>query len=194
HEATRFGASARREIDELAGDPTVVALGETGLDYHYDHAPRDAQRASFRAHLELGSVSGLPVVVHSREADEDTASAIREWGGAATGVLHCFSAGPAVLDAGLEAGWYVSFSGLATFVPELGAAVRAVPDDRILIETDSPYLAPVPKRGRRNEPAFLRHTCDAVASLRRTDPAELARLTRRNARRLYRLDVGGRDT
>lgn len=183
--------AALDRIAELAGRRLVVALGETGLDYHYDFSPRGAQRASFERHLELAAELGLPVVVHSRDADEDTAAMVRAAEGAVRGVLHCFAGGRALLDAGLETGWYVSFSGLVTFADyEDADLVRAVPSDRLLVETDSPYLAPVPKRGRRNEPAFVRHVAEAVATLRDEPLEEVARGTTRNALAFYALDEG----
>jgi TatD DNase family protein len=188
HDAAGFTDEVLREIEELVDSEVVVALGETGLDYHYDHAPRKLQLANFRAHMELGQRSGLPVVVHSREADADTAEIVAEFAGRAMGVLHCFTAGEELLRVGLEAGWFVSFSGIASFATQLADLVRAVPDDRLLIETDSPYLAPVPKRGRRNEPAFLVHTCEAIAALREVATDDLARLTTTNARRFYGVD------
>jgi TatD DNase family protein len=185
HDADRFSDDLVREILELAGSETVVALGETGLDYHYEHASRDAQMASFRVHLEAACEIGLPVVVHSRSADEDTIELLSEFAGRVTGVLHCFTAEETLLRAGLGLDWFVSFSGIVSFAEELGRLATLVPDDRLLIETDSPYLAPVPKRGRRNEPAFLPFTCEAVARLRGRESVEIANLTRANARRFY---------
>lgn len=188
HEAARFDEAALAELDRLADRPEVVAIGETGLDYHYDHAPREAQRAAFRAQIELAGRHDLPVVVHTRDADEDTIGLIRDIGREVAGVLHCFTGGDALLDAGLEAGWHVSFSGIVTFRSyDGGERVARVPEDRLLIETDSPYLAPVPERGHRNEPAFLVHTCRAVARLRGTDEDAIAALTRANARVFYGL-------
>lgn len=187
HEAGRTSAALLDAVERLAGAQEVVAIGETGLDYRYDNAPRELQRSNFQAHVELAASLRLPIVVHTREADDDTSEVIRDARGKVTGVLHCFSAGEALLRAGLDAGWYVSFSGLVTFVPELADAVREVPLDRLLIETDAPYLAPAPKRGRRNEPAFLHYTCEKVAGIRGLEPAEVAAATRANARRFYRL-------
>jgi TatD DNase family protein len=188
HEADRFGDDVLADLDRLAGRPEVVAIGETGLDYHYDHASRDAQRTAFRAQVELAGRCGLPVVVHSREADEDTAALLRDLGRDLAGVLHCFTGGDALLDAALEAGWYVSFSGIVTFRSFEGAErVARVPGDRLLIETDSPYLAPVPERGHRNEPAFLVHTCRAVARLRGEEADQVAASTRAAARTFYGL-------
>jgi TatD DNase family protein len=188
HHASRPG-TALDMVRDLAADPRVVALGETGLDYHYDNAPRDTQRALFRRHLELAAELGLPVVVHSRDADEDTAAAVREAGAVVTGVLHCFAAGRSVFDAGMQAGWYVSFSGLITF-PGYGTRelVAEAPADRILVETDSPYLAPVPHRGRRNEPAHVIEVARAVARLRGEPVDRIAEMTTANAHAFYGLD------
>ncbi len=190
HQASLFSPDAMAGIEDVLSAPETVAVGETGLDFHYDNSPRDAQRESFRAHLELAERVGLPVVVHSREADGETADLLRAFAGRVRGVLHCFTGGDALLEAGLEAGWHVSFSGIATFGSWDGAdRVRRVPADRLLLETDSPYLAPVPERGRRNEPAFVAHTCRAVAEMRGEPHEEVARATRRNARRFYGLDA-----
>lgn len=185
HAAGSADAAAREKVEALLAGARAVAVGETGLDYHYDNAPRDVQREVLDWHLGLAERTGKPVVVHSRDAEADTAAAIR---GAprVRGVLHCFTAGPELLDYALEAGWYVSFAGLITFRNFAGAEeLRRVPDDRLLLETDSPYLAPVPERGKRNEPAFVVHTCRVAAALRGQDPDVLASLTTENARRFY---------
>jgi TatD DNase family protein len=158
------------------------------LDYHYDNSPRDVQRASFEAQLQLAQERGLPVIVHARSADEDARAIIRNVGQRIVGVLHCFASGRALLDAGLDAGWYVSFAGLVSFRNYDGAdLVRAVPDAQLLIETDSPYLAPVPLRGRRNEPAHVVHTAAVLAGLHGMGPDELAEQTTANARALFGL-------
>lgn len=188
HAAGLFGAAALGELERLAGEPTVVAIGETGLDFYYDNAPREAQVAAFRAQVELAAERRLPVVVHAREADAEVAKIVREYAGRAVGVLHCFSSGSQLLDAGLEAGWYVSFSGLTTFKKYDGQElVRRVPDDRLLTETDSPYLAPEPRRGKRNEPAFLQHTVARLAEIREQAIDHVAELTFQNACRFYGL-------
>lgn len=191
HVAGRADAALFERIAALARREEVVALGETGLDYHYEHSPREAQRRSFLRHLELAAELGLPVVVHSRSADADTAAVLRDAGRAVRGVLHCFAGGRGLLEAALEAGWYISFSGLVTFKNYEGAElVRAVPAERLLIETDSPYLAPVPLRGRRNEPAFVRHVAEGVARLRGETFEAVAGRTARNAARFYGLSEG----
>lgn len=189
HAAAAATDADRARVLELCADRCVVALGETGLDYYYDNSPRDVQRRLFGWHLEQAAMLGKPVVVHSRDADDDVIAMLRVAPGA-RGVLHCFSGGPGLLDAALDAGWYVSFAGPVSFkrFDEAAAALlRRVPDDRLLIETDSPYLAPVPWRGKRNEPAYLPHTCAAVARWRGQDVAVIAALTERNARAFYGL-------
>lgn len=189
HAAAAADEGAWERVAELAARERVVALGETGLDYHYDHSPRDVQRRAFERHIGLALELDLPLVVHSREADEDTAAMIRAAGPGVRGVLHCFAGGAPLLDAGLDAGWMVSFSGLVTFRNYDGAAlVRAVPADRLLVETDAPYLAPVPHRGRRNEPAFVQHVAEGVAALRGEAVEQVAEQTTRNARAFYGLE------
>jgi TatD DNase family protein len=187
HEAGKAAPGDVDRIRELAEtNESVVALGETGLDYHYDTAPRSVQRTLFTAHLQAGAELSLPVVVHAREADDDVAAALREMPSGTSGVLHCFTGGPKAFSEALAAGWYVSFSGIASFKSfEPVDLLREVPLDRLLIETDSPYLAPVPKRGRRNEPANVVHVAAAVAVHLGIDPAEVARRTTENACRFY---------
>lgn len=188
HYAELATEAAFAEIRERAAHPRVVALGETGLDYYYDNAPRQTQRASFRRHLELAAETGLPVVVHARSADDDLRAMLADAPGV-SGVLHCFASGRALLEAGLEAGWYVSFSGLVTFRKyEDAELVRRVPADRLLVETDAPYLAPVPHRGKTNEPSFVPLVAAKAAEIRGEDPAELAASAARNARAFYRLE------
>ncbi len=188
HDAERVSDETLLKIESLAASPEVVALGETGLDYHYDHAPRDLQLENFRRHLELAERLSLPIVVHSRSAEADTVRLIAERAERVTGVLHCFAGGERLLQTALDLNWFVSFSGLVTFVDELTGPARRVPDDRLLIETDAPYLSPAPKRGRRNEPEFLTHTCARIAELRGVAVEELAATTRANARSFYQLD------
>lgn len=188
HAAGSAAGGYLEELRERLDAPRVVAVGEAGLDYHYDNAPRPVQREVFARQLELAAELGLPVVVHSRDADDDTASMLREAGPAVRGVLHCFTGNRQLLETALATGWYVSFSGLITFRNFSGQDVlRAVPEDRLLLETDSPYLAPVPQRGRRNEPAFVAHTCGVAAAMRSVEPELLAHATERNARAFYDL-------
>jgi TatD DNase family protein len=150
--------SARRRW-QRAAHPKVVGIGETGLDFYYDHSPREAQRVNFRAHIAAARATGLPLIVHAREADEEIAQVLREEAGKGglTGVMHCFSSGRALAEAALQIGFYISLSGIVTFknAEELREIARDVPLDRLLVETDAPYLAPMPLRGKRNEPAFV---------------------------------------
>jgi TatD DNase family protein len=165
-------------------EPEVVAVGETGLDYHYDHAPRDDQRRSFEAHLALGAELGKPVVVHAREADADVAALVRRWAHRVPAVvLHSFASAVELFTAGMDVGAYFSFSGMITFKnwrPEV--PLSAIPSDRLLVETDAPYLAPVPHRGGRNEPAFVREVALALARARQIEPAALWPQLAANAR------------
>ncbi len=190
HAADRCTERALQRLEALAGsEERVVAVGETGLDFHYENAPRDVQQAAFRGQIEVAERLGLPIVVHSRDADEPLAEVLEGYAGRVTGVLHCFSGGAVLLHAGLEAGWYVSFAGIVTFKNFDGdGLVRSVPSDRLLVETDSPYLAPAPRRGKRNEPAFVEHVLRRVAAIRGDDVEELAEITHRNACRFYGLE------
>lgn len=186
HNAAEADEDAFTRLEEALSHPRVVAVGETGLDYHYDFAPREAQRASFARHLELARERGMPAIVHAREADDDVRALLREAGQGTTGVLHSFSSGRALLEEALAMGWYASFSGMVTFRNFDGDEfVRMVPADRILVETDTPYLAPVPHRGKTNEPAFVPHVAARCAGIRGEDPAEFAARTVENARRFY---------
>ena len=188
HDAGRFSPALIERLEEVLEAPETVAVGETGLDFHYDNAPRELQAESFRAHLGLARELSLPVVVHSRDADAETARILEESADGVTGVMHCFTGGAGLMETALDLGWYVSFSGIVTFGSWTDRElVRRVPGDRLLIETDSPYLAPVPERGRRNEPAFVAHTCRAVAEMRGEEPAVTAERTLRNARTFYGL-------
>ncbi|MBR9990294.1 MAG: TatD family hydrolase [Gemmatimonadetes bacterium] len=190
HEAGSVRPEHYDAIRELCTAPGIVAIGETGLDYHYDNSPRDTQRAVFQRQLEIAADTGLPVVVHSRSADQDTAAMIRD--AHASGVLHCFAGGVDLFETAMVAGWFISFAGLITFRNFANVdLLRATPRDRLLLETDSPYLAPVPHRGRRNEPAWVVETCRAAADLRGEDAALLAATTTANARRFYGLDGVG---
>jgi TatD DNase family protein len=176
-------------MKQLAANPKVVAIGETGLDYHYDHAPRETQRAVFQRQLEIASDLDLPVIVHTRNADTDTEDLLRRFA-PRRGVLHCFTSGAALADAALEIGFMVSFSGIATFpnAKDLLPVIRNVPSDRILIETDCPYLAPVPHRGKRNEPAYVADTARFIAKIRDIDVEQLEAETCSNYSRLFSLE------
>lgn len=167
----------------------AVAVGECGLDYHYDHSPRLVQRRVFASQLALAAEAGRAVVVHSREAAEDTAAMVREAGAAGIlGVLHCHTGPVALADAALEAGWCISFAGVITFGKwDDTALLRAIPDDRLLVETDAPYLAPVPHRGKRNEPMHVPQVIAALAAARQATPEFMTSVTAANAARLLTL-------
>lgn len=167
----------------------AVAVGECGLDYHYDHSPRLVQRRVFASQLALAAEAGRAVVVHSREAAEDTAAMVREAGAAGIlGVLHCHTGPVALADAALEAGWCISFAGVITFRKwDDTALLRAIPDDRLLVETDAPYLAPVPHRGKRNEPMHVPQVIAALAAARQATPEFMTSVTAANAARLLTL-------
>ena len=177
-------------VRRLAVHPKVVGVGETGLDYYYDHAPRQAQRRALRQFLELAGELNRPVVFHVREAYEDFFPIVDEVGlPEAGGVLHCFTGTQDDAMGGLERGLYVSFSGIVTFksAADLREVARLVPLERMLVETDCPYLAPVTKRGKRNEPAFVAHTADLLAELKAVEPMAMREQTARNAQRLFNL-------
>jgi len=187
HEAADYAEMSTEDLAALAVHPRVIGIGETGLDFHYDHSPRDLQGRVFRTHIAASKASGLPLIIHAREADAEIAGILREER-ATAGVLHCFSSGRALAEAALDLGFYISISGIVTFrnAEELRGIVRDVPLDRLLVETDAPYLAPVPYRGRRNEPAYVATTAAAVAALKEMEPAALAAATTENFFRLFR--------
>ncbi|MDQ2764760.1 MAG: TatD family hydrolase [Pseudomonadota bacterium] len=184
------GASAEQLI-RLADSPKCVGIGESGLDYHYDKAPRDMQAASFREHIRACQATGLPLIIHAREADTDIALILQEeWerGGAFGLLLHCFSAGRGLAETAVALGGYVSFSGILTFPKsqEIRDIARDLPAERLLVETDAPYLAPVPFRGKGCEPAMVAATAAVLAKVRGLEPEALAELTTSNFRRLFR--------
>ncbi len=193
HEAAHEPDIALERIVTLAKHPKVVGIGETGLDYYYDKSPRDRQQEVFRLHIEAARQTGLPQIVHSRDADEDTVKLLRE--GAETGgrsgdlrgVIHCFTATQYLADAALEIGFLISLSGIVTFknAEALRHVAKSVPLNRLLVETDAPYLAPMPMRGKRNEPSFVRHTAAYVADMLGVPFAELAARTTANFERLF---------
>ena len=186
HEAKDHTALLPQQLVALAAHPKVVGIGETGLDFHYDLSPRDIQERVFRTHIGASRETGLPLIVHAREADGEVADILDEER-PPPGVMHCFSSGRALAEAALALGFYISVSGLVTFrnAEELRAIVRDVPLDRLLVETDAPYLAPVPYRGKRNEPAFVAATAAAVAELKGIELHHLAAITSENFFRLF---------
>jgi TatD DNase family protein len=193
HAAHEYSTNTERVVstvrDQIERTPQARAVGEIGLDYHYDYSPRDVQRAVFRAQVRLARELKLPVVIHTREADEDTMSVLRDEGqGELNGVLHCFSGTADLARAGLDLGFYVSFAGMVTFnnAGTLRETARLIPLDRLMTETDSPFLAPVPHRGKRNEPAFVSHVVATLAQLHAIDVQEMDQHTTANFHRLFR--------
>jgi len=191
HEARLFDEELSDKLKDLSQHPKVIAWGEIGLDYHYDNSPREIQREAFRIQLRMARERGLPISIHTREAEADTLTILdEEWIGAGLGgVIHCFTGTPKFAEAAVERGFLISFSGVVTFKNsgELRETARSLPLDRILIETDSPFLAPVPYRGRRNEPAYVIETAKSLAELRGITVAEIGRETSGNFRRLFSL-------
>jgi TatD DNase family protein len=189
HEAAVEPLENGTALIECTHHDKVVGIGETGLDYFYNHSPRAEQAANFRAHIDAARQTGLPLIVHTRDAENDTISILREEmrKGAFTGVLHCFTGSKALADTAVEMGFYISASGIITFRKSeaLRDVFRGVPPERLLVETDAPYLAPVPHRGKRNEPSFVVHTAAALAELRGISPDALARITTDNFFRLF---------
>jgi TatD DNase family protein len=190
HECVRVPEEDWARHDALVRDPRVVAVGETGLDFHYDHSPRDVQESSFRRSLAAARAAGKPVVIHVREADAACARVLREEGvPAAGGVVHCFTGDAAAARAYLDLGLHISVAGVVTFrtAEPIREAVRIVPRDRLLVETDCPFLAPIPHRGKRNEPAWVVETARKVAEVWGTTLDEVADATTANVKRLFRL-------
>jgi TatD DNase family protein len=189
HEAGNEPPTSAAELIALAEHPKVVGFGETGLDFYYEHSPRADQERSFRAHIAAARETGLPLIVHTRDADIDTLRILREEhaNGPFPGLIHCFSASRALAEAVVDLGLYISFSGIVTFknAAELRETARNLPIERLLVETDAPYLAPEPKRGKRNEPAFTAFTAARVAELRGLAPGDFARVTTENFFRLF---------
>ncbi|MBN8926476.1 MAG: TatD family hydrolase [Rhodospirillales bacterium] len=191
HHAAEAPVPTPETLAAMAEHPKVIGIGESGLDYFYDKAPRDVQADNFRAHIRAARLAGVPLAIHARDADEDIATILRterEEGGDFAFLLHCFSSGRGLAEAALALGGFLSFSGILTFPKssELRDIARDVPLDRLLVETDEPYLAPVPFRGKRNEPAYVAHTAKVLADLRGLTPEALADLTTTNFRRLFR--------
>jgi TatD DNase family protein len=193
HSAEEEGDITTARLVETGAHPKVVAIGETGLDYYYDNSPRELQQEAFRRHIRAALELSLPVIVHTRDAEEDTMRILREEGQGTglTGVLHCFSSSPQLADDAIEFGFHISFSGIVTFKKseELRETARKVPLERMLVETDAPFLAPIPKRGQRNEPAFVVHTANVLAGLHGLSPEALAERTTGNFFDLFKRAV-----
>jgi TatD DNase family protein len=191
HEARLLDDELYAKLQDLSQHPKVIAWGEIGLDYHYDNSPREVQRGAFRKQLQMARERGLPVSIHTREAEADTLAILdEEWKDSGLGgVIHCFTGTRAFAEAAVELGFLISFSGVVTFkkAEDFREAARRLPMDRILIETDAPFLAPIPYRGRRNEPAYVVETARALAELRGTTAEEIGRETSENFRRLFKL-------
>lgn len=195
HEVKDLTAETLAELRVLAEHPRVVAYGEIGLDYYYDHSPRDIQRDRFSDQLSIARELNLPIVIHTRDAQEDTLAILKEEWKDRPGVFHCFTGDPAYATEALQLGFMVSFSGIVTFpkATELREAVRVVPLDRLLIETDCPYLAPVPHRGKRNEPSYLPAVAEIIAAEKSpTSLDEIARISSDNAKQLFGIGRRGR--
>jgi len=189
HEAAEEPLNEASALVDRASHPRVIGIGEAGLDYYYEHSPRDDQVRNFRAHIDASRQTGLPLIVHARDADDDLCDILQEETkrGSFPGLIHCFSSTAKLAKTALDIGFYISISGIVTFkkADELRAIVTNVPLERLLVETDAPYLAPMPHRGKRNEPAFVRNTADAVARLKSVDSAALAEITTANFFRLF---------
>lgn len=190
HEAGSEPATDADTLIRLADHPKVVGFGETGLDYYYDKSPRERQRDSFRVHIDAARRTGLPVIIHTRDADDDMAQILTEEmaKGAFPGLVHCFSSGQQIADLSVELGLFISVSGIVTFkkAETLQQVIASVPLDRLLVETDCPFLAPIPYRGKRNEPAYVAHTAAKVAELKGISPEALAAATTANFLTLFR--------
>lgn len=189
HDADQEPDLSTAQLVDLAGHDKVVGIGETGLDFHYDQSPRELQATLFRRHIAAARETGLPLIVHSRAADDEMIAILRDEAdkGAFPGVLHCFSSGPELARAALNLNFYISFSGIVTFkkADEVRAVAAETPLDRLLVETDAPYLAPVPHRGKDNEPAFVANTAAKLAEMRGMTAAEMAGQTTDNFFRLF---------
>ncbi|HXA25368.1 MAG TPA: TatD family hydrolase [Acetobacteraceae bacterium] len=191
HHAAEDPIPAPEAIAAMTDHPRVIGIGESGLDYFYDRAPRDVQQDSFRTHIRAARLTGLPLAIHARDADSDIAQILQDeddTGGKFDFLLHCFSSSRTLAEAAVSMGGYVSFSGILTFPKSnvLREIARDLPADRLLVETDAPYLAPVPFRGKRNEPRHVTHTAKVLAAVRGLEPEALADLTTENFRRLFR--------
>jgi TatD DNase family protein len=187
HDAQLYSEEVGRWIRTFAVEPEVVAIGETGLDYYYNKSPVDVQIHAFREQLKIAEDLGLPVEIHTRDAEADTMQILAEFKGRVRGLLHCFTGTWELAEAGLNCGWNISISGVVTFknAEALRDVVRKVPLDRLHVETDAPFLAPIPHRGKKNQPAWVVHTAECVAGLKGVSLAELETATRQNAQKLF---------
>ncbi len=188
HEASSFNEEVLSDIEYLGTEQKVVAIGETGLDYHYTHSPRDIQISSFRKHIELAKKLNLPLIIHVRDAHDDVLKIIKEEDAWETmGVIHCFTGDYETAKRYINEGFYISFSGMVTFknADEIREAARKIPIERMLIETDSPYLAPIPFRGKRNEPSYVKYVAEKIAELRGVSPGKIEEETTTNAKNLF---------
>jgi TatD DNase family protein len=190
HDAKDVGVEELKSLRELASSPKVVAVGETGLDYYYNHSPHEVQRRVFAQFIHMARETGLPIVVHERDAAKQAEDLLRcEGAGKLRGVIHCFTGNYEAASAYLDLGFYLSFTGIITFknAEPLREVVRKVPLERMFVETDSPYLTPVPHRGKRNEPAYVRFVAETIAKVKGVELAEVARVTSENVKKLFRI-------
>jgi len=187
HEGQIYTAEIGQFIEANVSKPWVIAVGEIGLDYYYEHSPHDDQKQAFRAQLEIAARSNMPVQIHTRDADEDTIAIMKEFKGRVKGIIHCFTGTAWLAEQALDLGYNISISGVVTFksAGALREVVRTLPLDRVHVETDSPFLAPIPMRGRQNTPAFVVHTAKIVAELKGITLEELAKVTRENALKMF---------
>jgi TatD DNase family protein len=187
HEAKFYSDAIEKQIREKSAEPFLIGVGEIGLDYFYNHSDPAVQREVFTKQMKLAADLGLPVEIHSRDAEDDTITELRKWKGKVTGLMHCFSGTQKLADAALDAGFYISLSGVVTFknAEPLREVIKTVPLDKLTVETDAPFLAPVPMRGKKNKPAFVTHTAQFVAKLRGISEPELSGILRENVKRLF---------
>lgn len=187
HEAKLYDDALESFLDTNVSDPTVVAVGEIGLDYHYDNSPRDVQKEAFRRQLEVAARHGMPIEIHTRDAEPDTIEILNEFRGRVSGIVHCFTGTKWLAEKALDVGLDISFSGVITFknAEDLREVVRYVPLERLHVETDAPFLAPIPMRGRSNQPAYVVHTAKAVAGLKGLEEERLLEATVTNALRTF---------
>lgn len=187
HEGQVYTAEIGHFIETNVSKPWVIAVGEIGLDYYYEHSPHEEQKQAFRAQLEIAARTRMPVQIHTRDADEDTLAIMKEFKGRVKGIIHCFTGTPYLAEQALDLGYNISISGVVTFknADSLRQIVKSLPLDRIHVETDAPFLAPVPMRGKKNTPAFVIHTAKFVADLKGISVEELAKVTRENALKMF---------